>query len=264
MLGELRIVDGDGSGIGEPSAEMMGEGGVVVGDGLGEGAVMRGVAEESVSGVEGNCFGEHGRGEGAEADRQEVVDVCDEGGSGPVVWGGGEFGDLFVEGGDVAGKGVDLGDEREGGDGVDVVKDDGEGVSNRLFSDVGSAGQVLVDGGVPRESVPLGTDDETSVFAMEGDLELFPKGGGLSQEVAEVADVGGPEGDNVGFPRLEVEVGGEGDFLEDKGETRRKREEVVEEERNVIGEGAESGWRWEGEDNVAENGVGNHDVNRRG
>ena len=45
-------MDGDGGGVGQPSAEMVGEGGVVVGDGLGEGAVVRGVAKESASGVD--------------------------------------------------------------------------------------------------------------------------------------------------------------------------------------------------------------------
>ena len=77
-----------------------------------------------------------------------------------------------------------------------------------------------------------------------------------------MVDVGGPEGDNVGFPRLEVEVGGEGDFMEDQRETRRKGEEIMEEECDVVGEGAK-GRRWgEGEDNVAEDGVGGHDVYR--
>ena len=83
------------------------------GHGEGEGVVVRGGAEDSVSSVNGDCFGEDRRGEGAEADRQVVVDAGDEGGSGPVVGGGSEFGDLFVDGADVARKTVDLGDEGE-------------------------------------------------------------------------------------------------------------------------------------------------------
>ena len=42
-----------------------------------------------------------------------------------------------------------------------------------------------------------------------------------------MVDVGGPEGDNVGFARLEVKVGGERDFVEDERKTRREQEKVV-------------------------------------
>ena len=69
MLGELRAVDGDGNGIGDQGAENMGDGNVVVGDGLGEDVIVRRGAEESVSSVNGDCFGEESRGEGAKADR---------------------------------------------------------------------------------------------------------------------------------------------------------------------------------------------------
>ena len=43
---------------------------------------------------------------------------------------------------------------------------------------------------------------------------MFPKGGGLGEEFVEKVGVGRPEGDNVGLARLEVKVGGRGDFLE--------------------------------------------------
>ena len=49
---------------------------------------------------------------------------------------------------------------------------------------------------------------------MGGDFELLPEGGELGEEFVEEVGVGRPEGDNVGLARLEVKVGGQGNFVE--------------------------------------------------
>ena len=98
VVGELGVMDGDSGGVGEPRAKVVGEVGVIVHDGLTEGGVVRGGAESRGGGVKGDCPSLSGGAKGAEAEWHELVDVGDEGGGRPVVRGGCEFGDLFVEG----------------------------------------------------------------------------------------------------------------------------------------------------------------------
>ena len=57
----------------------------------------------------------------------------------------------------------DLRDVREGGDGIDIVKDGGKTVPYGLFGDVGDAGDVCVDRISPGESIALGADEKASI-----------------------------------------------------------------------------------------------------
>jgi len=57
VVGELGVMDGDGGGVGKPSAEVVSEASVVVRDGVAEGRVVRGGAECGGGSVEGDCPG---------------------------------------------------------------------------------------------------------------------------------------------------------------------------------------------------------------
>ena len=98
VVGELGVMDGDGGGVGKPRAEVVSEASVVVHDGVADGRVVRGGAECGGGSVEGDCPGLNGGAKGAEAESHELGDICDEGGGRPIVRGGCEFGDLFVKG----------------------------------------------------------------------------------------------------------------------------------------------------------------------
>ena len=79
VVGELGVMDGDSGGVGEPRAEVVGEVGVIVHDGLTEGGVVRGGAECRGGGVKGDCPSLSGGAKGAEAEWHELVDIGDEG-----------------------------------------------------------------------------------------------------------------------------------------------------------------------------------------
>ena len=90
------------------------------------------------------------------------------------------------------GERVDLGDEREGRDGVYVVEGGCQGVTDGLLADVGDACEVFGDGGLPGQRGTLWADNEACVLAVGRDFKEFPEGGVFGEEFLEEVGVGRP------------------------------------------------------------------------